>query len=423
MTTAIVRIDAHPHIGQRRVHDDPARFKVLACGRRWGKTRLGVHECLDVAAQGGRAWWVSPSYKTGEVGWRPLRDMGAKIGAEVRRVDRQINLPGAGSVTVRSADNPDSLRGEGLDFVVLDECAFISEDAWLEALRPALSDRQGGAMFISTPKGRNWFWRLWQRGQDGDDGEWASWHFPTSDNPYIPDSEIEAARLDMPDRFFRQEYLAEFMDDAGGVFRHVMEAATATAQDERIPDGRQYVIGADWAQHQDFTVLAVIDLEKMALVHLDRFREIDYTIQSQRLGALAEKFKPVSIISEINAMGQPIAERLQRDGLPVVPFTTTNATKAAAIDALALAFERGDIRILNDSVLIGELQAYEMSRTKTGLRSFNAPEGMHDDTVIALALAWQGAVHKPAPLVSQPAQSSKWRIGENGGGSRWKGRY
>ncbi len=315
MTTAIVRIDAHPHIGQRRVHDDPARFKVLACGRRWGKTRLGVHECLDVAAQGGRAWWVSPSYKTGEVGWRPLRDMGAKIGAEVRRVDRQINLPGAGSVTVRSADNPDSLRGEGLDFVVLDECAFISEDAWLEALRPALSDRQGGAMFISTPKGRNWFWRLWQRGQDGDDGEWASWHFPTSDNPYIPDSEIEAARLDMPDRFFRQEYLAEFMDDAGGVFRHVMEAATATAQDERIPDGRQYVIGADWAQHQDFTVLAVIDLEKMALVHLDRFREIDYTIQSQRLGALAEKFKPVSIISEINAMGQPIAERLQRDGL------------------------------------------------------------------------------------------------------------
>jgi len=95
--------------------------------------------------------------------------MGAKIGAEVRKVDRQIILPMGGEVTVRSADDPDSLRGEGLDFVVMDECAFMQENAWIEALRPALSDRQGRAMFISTPKGRNWFWRIWQRGLD--DGE------------------------------------------------------------------------------------------------------------------------------------------------------------------------------------------------------------------------------------------------------------
>src|SRR3990172_3671438 len=162
MTTTI-QINAHPHPGQRMVHRHPARFKILAAGRRWGKTRLGVNECLDVAARGGRAPWVAPTYKMSEVGWRPIRRIGTKINAEVRKVDRQIILPGGGEVTVRSADNPDSLRGEGLDFIVLDECAFIVEEAWTEVLRPALSDRQGKAMFISTPKGRNWFWRHWQR--------------------------------------------------------------------------------------------------------------------------------------------------------------------------------------------------------------------------------------------------------------------
>ena len=160
-----VQINALPHPGQAEVHNTDARFKILAAGRRWGKTRLGVNECLDVASQGGRAWWVSPSYKTSEVGWRPLRRLGGKIGAEVRKVDRMVNLPGGGSVQVRSADDPDSLRGEGLDFVVLDEIAFMKEEAWTEALRPALSDRQGKALFISTPKGHNWFWRLYQRGR------------------------------------------------------------------------------------------------------------------------------------------------------------------------------------------------------------------------------------------------------------------
>jgi len=124
-------------------------------------------------------------------------------GAEIRYSDRLITMPSGGTVQVRSADNPDSLRGEGLDFVVLDECAFIKEQAWTEALRPALSDRQGKALFISTPKGRNWFWRQWTRGNT-DDEEWHSWRFPTSANPFIPQSEIDAARESLPERTFQQ---------------------------------------------------------------------------------------------------------------------------------------------------------------------------------------------------------------------------
>jgi len=386
----------NPHAGQSEVHRDTARFKVLAAGRRWGKTRLGVSECLDTAAQGGRAWWVAPSYKMSEVGWRPLRQIGARIGADVRRMDRQILLPNGGEVTVRSADNPDTLRGEGLDFVVVDECAFVAESAWTEALRPALSDRLGRAMFISTPKGRNWFWRMWQRGQDTGDDEWASWQFPTAGNPYIVASEIEAARRSLPERIFAQEYLALFLEDAGAVFRRVMDAATLAEQPPQA--AHQYIMGVDWGKSNDFTVLAVGDATTMQMVAMDRFNQIDYSVQRGRLQALAERYHVESIIAESNSMGEPIIEQLQRDGLPVRGFQTTNATKAAAIEALALAFERGELAILNDPILVGELQAYEMDRLPSGMVRYSAPEGMHDDTVMALALMWQGMADS-GPLV------------------------
>jgi hypothetical protein len=146
----------------------------------------------------------------------------------------------------------------------------------------------------------------------------------------------------------------------------------------------------DWGKHSDFTVICVVDLNECSLVAMDRFNQIDYTVQVGRLKALYETFLPSMIVAEINSMGDPLAEQLQREGLPVQPFLTTNASKAQAIDALALAFERQTLRILPDPVLIGELQAYEMERLPSGMLRYNAPEGMHDDTVMALALAYTG---------------------------------
>lgn len=347
------------------------------------------------ASKKGRAWWVAPTYKVSEVGWRLIRRLALQIpGADIQKVARTITLPNGGEVAVRSADNPDSLRGEGLDFVVFDECAFIQEEAWTEAVRPALSDRKGRALFISTPKGNNWFWRLWQRCIDDHDAEWRGWQLPTSDNPYIDPAEIEAARRGLPERIFAQEYLAQFLDDAGGVFRRVMDAATATALDSGI-GGRQYVMGIDWGRSNDFTVIAIVDMTNSELVYLDRFNQIDYTTQRGRVIAAYERFRPAQVIAEVNAMGQPIADELERDGLPVSGFTTTNASKAQIIDNLALAFERGTIRILNDPILIGELQAYEMERMSSGLMRYGAPPGLHDDTVMALAMAWHGATDVP----------------------------
>lgn len=354
----------------------------------WGKTRLGALLCLRTGLHRGRAWWIAPSYKMAAVGWRLLRQISQQIpGVEIRQGDQLINLPGGGSVQVRSADDPQSLRGEGLDFVVLDECAFIVEAAWLEALRPSLSDRRGGALFISTPKGRNWFWRLWQRGQSAADPDWRSWQFATDTNPYIDPAELVAARQSLPERVYRQEYLAEFMDDAGGVFRRVMESATL--QPVSTPNSlHTYVAGLDWALHEDFTVLTVLDATARTVAYIDRYNGVDYSLQRQRILAACERFDVQALIAEENAMGGPNNEALQAAGLPVRRFTTTNSTKATIIEDLAAAFERSELQILADPVLVAELQAYELQRTPSGMVRYSAPSGMHDDCVMSLALAW-----------------------------------
>ena len=382
-------IKANPHAAQKEIHASPARFRVVDAGRRFGKTRLGVMECLEVASKGKRAWWVAPSFPISQVGWRPLKRLAGRIpGADVRLSEMSVVLPSGGEVRVRSADNPDSLRGEGLDFVVLDECAFMKPEAWSEALRPALSDKQGRALFISTPRGRNWFWELYQRGLRGEDG-YQSFRYPTAANPHIPATEIDAAKRELPELIFRQEYLAEFIDDSGGVFRRVQEAARVERIENPIP-GRTYTAGVDVASAIDYTVVCIMDSGSKELVHMDRFNRVDYNVLEDRLAALYHRFKLSNMTIEVNSIGQGVIDHLAGRGMSIIPFQTTNATKQAAITALQSAFEHGEIGIIDDPVLIGELLSFEGKRNPSGSFSYSAPEGMHDDTVMALAIAWNG---------------------------------
>jgi phage terminase large subunit-like protein len=309
-----------------------------------------------------------------------------------------VTLPGGGFVAVRSADNPDSLRGEGLDFVVMDECAFMQREAWTEAIRPALSDRLGKALFISTPKGRNWFWENYQRGINGEEG-WAAWTFPTVNNPYIAASEVEAARRDLPEIIYRQEYLAEFVDDQGGVFRRVQEAAILEPQDPQA--GRQYIAGVDVASSVDYTVVTVMDVEARSMVYMDRFNRVDYPVLISRLESVYKRYNLSSMIVESNSIGRPVIDELVARGLNIVPFLTTSATKQGIIQNLQSAFENGQIRVLNDAVLIGELLSFESKRNASGGFSYSAPDGMHDDTVMALAFAWN-AMQERVSVIKNP---------------------
>lgn len=389
------------HDAQWEIISHPARFKVAACGRRFGKTKGASLIATERAARDGVVWWIGPTYRTAEFGWEALGHVARQIpGTQIREADRKILFPGYGSIEVRTGVDPDALRGAGLDLAILDEAAFLKPNVWAEAIRPALADRRGDALFLSTPSGRNWFWSLYMHGQNPDYPDWMSWRFPTSANPFISPDEIEAARGLLPERVFKQEYLAEFIEDSGAVFRNVEACAVLdehTAPIQANPEtgerAHRYLFGVDWGRENDFTAIAVMDETAHELVALDRFREIGWSLQRGRLAALAAKWKPDVIWAEENSIGGPNIEALQAEGLPVNSFTTTAQSKGPLIESLALAFEREELKILRDPVLLGELLAYTMDRLPSGRFQYSAPSGFHDDTVIAAALAWFGVIN------------------------------
>ena len=172
----------------------------------------------------------------------------------------------------------------------------------------------------------------------------------------------------------------------------------------------RYVAGVDWGRKQDFTVIVVIDVEAGRVVDIDRFNEIGWSIQRARLATMRDRWQPTVILAEENSIGDPNIEQLQAEGLPVTPFTTTSQSKSEVIQALVLAFERGEIGIPDDPVLVGELEAFEQHRLASGRYTYGAPSGMHDDTVIALALAWwqaQGTFEQAGDIAyAQPVRFS-----------------
>lgn len=378
------------------------RFNWIAAGRRWRKTTLMMAIAVEAAVKGEQIIWGAPTYDQVRVGWDEARKAAGDV-ADFNVSRMTATFPTGGRVIYRSLDNPENARGHTADKVLIDETADVAAAAWYEVLRPMLMDTGGDAWFGGTPKGHDWFWREHAAAPDQPDSR--AWQVPTLgvevtpaglirvphpfENPDIPFGEIEHLYRTVPERSFRQEILAEFIEDAGGVFRRVLAAATAPYPVDPYPG--TFVMGVDWAKSHDFTALVVLDTASKRVVDFDRFNQIDYHVQRRRLEVLAHKWKVTTILAEQNSIGVPNIEELQRARLPVRGFTTTNATKAEIVEGLGLAIETGEIAYPNLPQLVAELQAYEMDRLPSGLTRYSAPEGMHDDCVMALALAWEAA--------------------------------
>jgi phage FluMu gp28-like protein len=384
-TTVQLRLPT-PHPAQAQIIRESKRFNVLACGRRFGKTTLGQDRLIHPALKGDPVAWFSPTYRQLSDAWRSLQSTLQPITVRKSDSEHRLELRGGGVIEAWSLDNPDSGRGRAYKAVVIDEAACVVdlEHAWQESIRPMLTDYRGDAWFLSTPKGTaNYFHTLYRKGQGLLKGEWRSWQLTTAANPFIAREEIASAKEDMTDLAFAQEYMAQFVAWQGAVFRKILDAVAESTK------GKAFVIGVDWGRVNDYTVFCVLS-DAGELLELDRFRGVEYSLQRGRLQALYQRHGKPSIYAEANNMGGPVIEQLARDGLKVKPFITTNASKAEAIEALALAFERGTISIPNDPVLIGELQSFEAKPLASGLMRYEAPSGGHDDTVMALAIAWQG---------------------------------
>lgn len=206
---------------QTKIFLSDSRFRVVVAGRRFGKTFLSTAELLHRALRESdqNVWYVAPTYKAAkEIAWDMLSNqIPREYIDKTNETSLTISLKNRSTISLKGAEKPDNLRGRSLNFVVLDEFADMRKEAWFEVIRPSLSDRQGGALFIGTPKGRNHFYDLYGKGLDGDDG-WSAHQYTTIEGGNVPPEEIESAKADLDTRTFQQEYEAQFVNYSGIIY-------------------------------------------------------------------------------------------------------------------------------------------------------------------------------------------------------------
>jgi hypothetical protein len=223
-------------LAQQTIIDAPQRFKVVIAGRRFGKTHLSIRElCRHARLPDQTVWYVAPTYRQAKmITWKKLRKKLVELrwAKKINETELSIELKNGSTIALKGADNYDSLRGIGLDFLVIDEFADVDAEAWNETLRPTLADRQGGALFIGTPKGMNWAHDLFNLGQEYPD-EWVSFQFTTIQGGNVKPEEIEAARRSLDIRTFRQEFEATFETFSGRIFYAFERARNVRAYPDR----------------------------------------------------------------------------------------------------------------------------------------------------------------------------------------------
>jgi hypothetical protein len=316
----------------------------------------------------------------------------SELVVKVSEATMAMELSGGCLIECKSADDPAKLRGVGLDVAVLSEAGLLSPDVWNSSIRPRLSSpgRLGCAIITGTPRGKGWLYKAFLDGQDPEKPEWWSLQAPTSANPLIPAAEIEDARRDLPDRAFREQYLGEFLDDGGEVFRGIRDLVVPPR--ERIGST---VIGIDFGFTQDFTVLSALD-ESHYLCGFSRFNNVGWATTLDRIIQFVDEFSPVAkLVPEGTRSDSQIVEQLRTElakrGVTsrVEPFITTPASKRNLIEKLAFAIERRRISYPDIPVLLDELSLFEFTQTADGPR-YSAPRGCHDDCVVSLALGYHG---------------------------------
>lgn len=365
------------HRGQREVAAHPARFKVLRCGRRWGKTIFGMERAVWTALAGKRVGWFAPTYKYLLEPWQQIERVVRPVADRISTQERQMLLDTGGQIEFWSLEDPDAGRSRHYDLAVIDECdrAAKLEEAWLEAIRPTLTDNRGAALFLGTPKGRRYLTTLYAKGQSGDP-EWCSWNFNTVDNPAIDPSEVEAARRDLPPHVFAQEYEGTPADDDGNPFG---PDAIRDCTVDSLASGEPVAWGWDLAKSVDWTVGIGLS-ESGEVCAFERFQRTWKETEQDIL-----RITSADALIDSTGVGDPIVEALQRQSQMFEGFKFTSTSKQQLMDRLRTALHRREISF-PDGPIRQELDTFEYKYTATGVR-YTAPDGLHDDCVMALALA------------------------------------
>lgn len=395
MTTSIAIRLPSPHASQRRVLTQARRYTVLACGRRWGKTQLGI--LLAVEAAIGVApnslslpyWkrpmpptyvgWFAPTYKLLAEAWRELAYVLAPLAYRVNGQEHRIELRTGGVVEMWTLERPDPARGRKYGLVIIDEAAMVRhlEEAWTMAIRPTLVDLGGRAVFASTPKGRNYFYELYTMGASGEDPDWIAFQLPSHANPYLRRSELEAARRSMPETAFRQEHLAEFLEVQGAIIRR--EWVRYGTPPAPLPTYMGVDLAISTREGADYSAIAVLSRDDEGRLWVRDVRRGRWTFHETllQIQSMAERWKPRVIgIEAVQYQAAVVQELLRTTALPVVDVRPDRDKVARALP-LQKRYELG--LVYHDPSLPREFEAE--------LLTF--PEGEHDDMVDAMVYAFE----------------------------------
>jgi hypothetical protein len=445
MKSFLKRLAPHwsPHAGQLEFLTSRARIKVLACGRRWGKTEACAVAILSelVKSKPTRHLILAPTLDQAKllfdrvaglldlVADSPSPDPSPEGGGEHNPHPRPLSLQaGRGerkirrtpypqltynghTVTARSGHLGRSLRGNEATHVIVDEAAFVPEELVTEVAMPMLATNNGRLTLISTPHGRNHFWKFFQMGLDGEHGVWSR-TAPSRESTYVSKSYLEVQRQVLSERAFQIEYEAQFVDAAGTVFpTEIIDACLAP--EIRINDDDVH-IGIDWGRYTDYTAVAVVQgwRQSAQLLELRMFNGMNWSQMVDEAAGIVRRYPKARVLCDGTGSGDPVSEQLAREipGHGVEVFQFTNSRKRNLIDGLKAMMERGSLKFAPDPELIRQLKYFESKVLATGTVSLNARRGFHDDLVIALALGCQGlkVQYRPKVLVGEARGRILW---------------
>jgi len=365
-----------PHPAQQAVLDSAARFRVMMCGRRFGKSLISQNISIEVGINRKYVAYVTPTYQLGKIFFQEILKVIPNEIYSKNEADLVINFITGGSIRFFTGERLDAMRGLKFHLVIIDEASYISdlESGWNNSIRPTLTDFKGKAIFLSTPRGRNFFYSLYIK---HDEPEWESFKFTTYDNPFIDPTEIDAAKAQLPHSVFEQEYMANPMENAANPFgnEHINRCT------KELSNSQTEYYGIDLAKSVDWTVILGLD-RAGCCTQVHRFQK-DWLQTKQTIIEVVPKNKPVVIDS--TGVGDAIVEDLQKYFNAMYGFKYTSTSKQQLMESLASSIHKSEIGFPAGPVK-DELEIFEYQFTPTGVR-YSAPQGFHDDCVNALALA------------------------------------
>jgi len=409
-----------PHEAQEQILRDRAKNLTVAAGRRFGKS-----ECMAVSAihyaiahPGSIQFIIAPTYDQGQIIFDTIVRLLSRSPL-IQLVDKVVYTPFpklrflTGSIIhARSADKPQNLRGHKAHRIILDEAGYIKDEAVTNVIEPMLADYDGDLIKIGTPAGRNHFYDSFIRGLEKNE-YYSSYQFPSWVNPHISREYIERKKKEYGENSirFRTEYMAEFIDDQNAVFPW-RSIQACIEEDIELLEGRthakqRFVFGVDVAKYLDYTVIIGIDItqEPAKLIYFDRFQRLPWGEIARRIEDIHARFSPQAIVVDSTGAGDPLLEMVQHiaRGITITGGTAitqhgniTKVPKTILVERLAAAIDNRKVIFPNIPELINELKYFEYVRTSSGSLKMEAHEGMHDDCVMALALAVFGAFHEPS---------------------------